>query len=189
VKYTFLIQVTLMPAVFLHSAFAYLMNRWKSKLSLPALLVGSMIPDVEVPILYYLTNGAIDRLLFHSIIGAVTIGTIVSAGIVVFIYPRFVSFFFRIDKNYIQKKCVFSGTLLGLCLIGNLSHVLIDATHHEFNPLLYPVLNGSVDLLRISDNRIFDTGIVAGVLSVIFLVFVVVSLKGRRGFWKQMLVG
>jgi membrane-bound metal-dependent hydrolase YbcI (DUF457 family) len=178
-----------MPAVFLHSAIAYLINKWNPKFSLPSILVASMIPDLEVPILYYFTNGGIDRLLFHSIIGAATIGTLVSVAIVVFIYPRFISFFFGIEKNYVQKKCVFSGTLLGLCLIGNLSHVLIDATHHEFNPLLYPILNDSVDLLRISGNRLFDTAIVAGILSVIFLVFVVISLKGGKDFWKKMLVG
>lgn len=178
-----------MPAVFLHSSFAYLVKRLNPKLSLPALLVSSMIPDVEVPIIYYLTNGAIDRLLFHSLIGAITIGTIISAGIVIFIYPSFVSLFFRIDKKYIQKKCEFSGSLLCLCLIGNLSHVLIDSTHHAFNPLFYPILNESVDLLRISSSRIFDTGIKAGVLTVIFLLFVFGSFKERKDFWKQMLVG
>jgi hypothetical protein len=148
-----------------------------------------MIPDVEVPAIYYLTNGAIDRLLFRSIIGAATIGTIVSAGIVVFIYPSFISLFFKIDKNYIKKKCNFSGTLLGLCLIGNLSHVLIDATHHAFNPLLYPVIIESIDLFRISSNRIVDTGIIGGVLALIFLIFVMTSFKNRNVFWKTMLVG
>ena len=178
-----------MPAVFLPSTFAYLINRWNPKYSLPALLVGSIIPDVEVPILYYLTSGEIDRLLFHSIIGAITIGTLVSAGIVVFIYPSFISFFFKIDKKYIQKKCDFSGTLLGLCLAGNLSHVLIDAIHHPFNPLFFPITNESVDFLRISSSRIFDTIIVAGVLSVIFVVFVITYWRSGKGFWKQMLVG
>ena len=97
------------------------MKRWNLSFSLPALLVGGMIPDVEILIIYYLSDGAIDRLLFHSILGGITIGTLFSAVIVVFIYPSFVSFFFRIDKNIIQKKCTFSGTLLGLCLLGNLS--------------------------------------------------------------------
>ena len=177
-----------MPVVFLHSAFAYIMKQLNSKFSLPALLVGSMIPDVEVPIIYYLTDGAIDRLLFHSIIGAAIIGTIVSAGIVVFIYPRVISTLFKIDKNYIKKKCFFSGTLLGLCLIGNLSHVLIDATHHAYNPLLYPISTESVDILRISGNRIFDTGIMGGFLALIFLLFIIISFRSKTGFWKTMLV-
>ena len=118
-----------------------------------------------------------------------TIGTITSVVIVVFIYPSFVSLFFRIDKNYIKKKCSFSGTLIGLCLIGNRSHVLIDATHHTFNPILYPISDQSIDLFRFSSNRIFDTGIITVILSVIYLVYAAISLRGRKGFWKQMLVG
>ena len=178
-----------MPAMFLHSVFAYAVKRWNPSFSLPALLVGGLIPHVEILIIYYLTGGTIDRLLFHSVIGAITIGTLFSAGIVVFIYPSFVSFFFRIDKNIIQKNCAFSGTLLGLCLLGNLSHVLIDATHHQFNPLLYPIFTESIDLLRISSSKMFYTEVVTVVLSVIFLVFVVVFLRNGKGFWKQMLVG
>ena len=178
-----------MPAVFLHSTFAYFMNRFSPQFSLPALLVGSMMPDVEVLAIYYLTNGAIDRLLFHSIIGAMTIGTIASVVIVVFIYPSFVSFFVRMDKTYIKKKCSFSWTLIGLCLIGNVSHVLIDATHHTFNPLMYPIFDQSIDLFRISSSRLFDTGIITGILSVIYFVYAVVSLREGKSFWKQMLVG
>ena len=96
-----------MPAMFLHSVFAYFVKRWNPLFSLPALLVGGMIPDVEILIIYYLSDGAIDRLLFHSVLGAITIGTLFSAIIVIFIYPSFVSFFFRIDKNNIQKKMCF----------------------------------------------------------------------------------
>ena len=179
-----------LPAIFLHSTFAYLINRLDPQFSLPALLVGTLLPDVEVPILYYLTEGAIDRLLFHSIIGAVTVGTIISVCIVLIVYPHFVSFFFRIDKKEVKKKCRFSGTLFGLCMIGNLSHVLIDATHHEFNPLLYPIFKESFNFLRISGDQSFDTRIVTLVLSAILLVFVIASLiNGVNGFWKQMLVG
>jgi len=178
-----------MPAIFLHSTFAYLINRWNPRFSLPALLVGTLIPDIEVPIVYFLTNGAIDRLIFHSIIGAVTVGTFVSVAIVLIIYPQFVSFFFRIKKQDIKKKCRFSVTLVGLCIVGNLSHVLIDATHHEFNPLLYPIFKESFNFLRISSDQGFDVKLVTILLSAIFLVFVIVSArKGVKSFWKQMLV-
>lgn len=177
-----------MPAIFLHSSIAYVINKLNPKLSLPALLIGSMIPDIEVLILYYFTNGSIDRLFFHSIIGSLTIGTIVSVGVVIFIYPSFVSFLFKIDKKYIQKKCKISKTLIGLCLIGNLSHALIDATHHSYNPLLYPIINDSVNILRISSNRVFDTLIVTVILSIIFLAFLANAWKDKKMFWKHMLV-
>ena len=179
-----------MPAIFLHSTFAYLINRWKPQFSLPALLVGSMLPDVEVIPIYYLTNGTIDRLILHSIIGATTVGTILSLSIVLFIYPRLISSIFKINRKDVKKKCYFSTTLIVLCLIGNLSHVLIDATHHEYNPLLYPVFNASIDSLRISNDLVFDGGLVTLIMSAILLVIVIVSLKkGMKGFWKKMLVG
>ena len=95
-----------MPAIFLHSTFAYLINRWNPQFSLPALLVGTLLPDVEVPILYFLTDGAIDRLVFHSIIGAVTVGTFVSVGIVLIISPHFVSFFLGSTKKMLRKNVV-----------------------------------------------------------------------------------
>ena len=47
-------------------------------------------------------------------------------------------------------------------MIGNLTHVFIDATSHEFNPLLYPISSNSVDILRISNNLIFDNIVING---------------------------
>ena len=178
-----------MPAIFLHSIIAYIANRWNPKLSLPGLLVGSMFPDLEVIPIYFLTNGAIDRLIFHSIIGAITLGTIFTLGFVVFVYPKLISIIFRIDENEIKNKSSFSITLIISSVIGNLSHVIIDATTHEFNPLLYPLVNGSIDFLRISSNRFFDNLGVSIILFLILIVIVSASLKNGRGsFWKKMLV-
>ena len=179
-----------MTATFLRPFFAYLINRWKPQFSLPPLLVGSMLSDIEVLPIYYLTNGVIDRLILHSIIGAFTVGTILSAAIVLFIYPTIVSLFFKISINDIKKKCRFSATLIGLCMIGNLFHVLVDATTHEYNPLAYPISSESIDFLRISTNRNFDNILVTVVLSAILLGIVIIFMrKGKKGFWKKMLVG
>jgi len=180
----------LLPANFLHPVFAYLINKWKPQFSLPALLVGSIIPDVEVIPIFYLTDGEIDRLIFHSIIGSITLGTILSVAIVMFVYPRFVSLIFRIDINDIKKKCRFSTTLIGACMIGNLSHLLIDSTSHEYNPLFYPIFSESVNIFRISNEIIFDNLVINLVLATIFLIIVITSIrKGVKGFWKKMLVG
>jgi len=179
-----------MPANFLHSVFAYLINKWKPQFSIPALLVGSIIPDVEVIPIYYWTNGEIDRLIFHSIIGAITLGTILSVILVIFVYPLFVSLIFRIDTNDIKKKCRFSTSLIGACMMGNLTHVLIDATSHEYNPLLFPVSNDSVNIFRISTDIVFDNLVINFVLVAIFLIIIVFSIRrGKKGFWKKMLVG
>ena len=179
-----------MPANFLHPVFAYLINKWKPQFSIPALLVGSIIPDVEVIPIYYLTNGEIDRLIFHSIIGAITLGTILSVTIVICVYPRFVSLIFRIDTNDIKEKCRFSTILICACMMGNLAHVLIDATSHKYNPLLFPVSKESVNIFRISTDIIFDYQVMNLVLAAIFLIFIVSSRRrGEKGFWEKMLVG
>ena len=178
-----------MPANFFHSVFGYLINRWNPQLSLPGLLVGSVIPDIEVIPIYYLTNGEIDRMVFHSVIGSLTLGTILSLGIVIFAYPRFVSAIFKIDVTEIKKKCKFTKKLVGACMVGNLLHILIDATSHEYNPLLYPISTNSFDFLRISTDLIFDNIVINLILAIIFLLIIFTSLRrDPKGFWKKMLL-
>jgi membrane-bound metal-dependent hydrolase YbcI (DUF457 family) len=179
-----------MPANFLHSVFPYLINKWKTQFILPALLVGSIIPDIEVIPLYYFTNGKIDRLIFHSIIGAITIGTLLTILLVMIFYPIFVSLIFKIRISEIKEKCHFSTMLIISSIIGNLSHVLIDATSHEYNPLLYPLSSESINFFRISDNLVFDYQIINVILVIIFILILFTTLrKGLRGFWKRMLLG
>lgn len=179
-----------MPANFLHPTFGYLINKWKTQFILPALLVGSIIPDIEIVPLYYVTNGKIDRLIFHSIFGALIIGSLITIVIVMIFYPFFVSLIFKIRISEIKEKCRFSMMLIISSMIGNLSHVLIDATSHEYNPLLYPFSSESVNIFRISDILIFDYQIINMILSIIFIFILVATLrKGLKGFWKRMLLG
>ena len=133
-----------MPANFLHTVFPYLINKWKTQFNLPALLVGSIIPDIEIIPLYYFSNGKIDRLIFHSLIGALIFGSLITIVLVMIFYPFFISLIFKIRISEIKEKCRFSMMLIISSMIGNLSHVLIDATSHEYNPLLYPFSSESV---------------------------------------------
>ena len=179
-----------MPVTFLHCSFAYLVNKWKRHFSLPALLVGSMVPDLEVPIIYFLNSRTIDRLVLHSVLGAATIGTAISVFLVLFIYSPVVSFIFRLDQKEVKAKCRFSGTLVIASFIGVLSHVLIDATHHPYNPLLYPFVGESFDLFVITGSVPVDFTITTLVVSAILLVFIIdFAKKGIKDFWKRMLVG
>ena len=74
-------------------------------------------------------------------------------------------------------------------MLGNITHVLIDATSHEFNPLLYPAFNESINFLRISSDRSFDNRVITLVLSAILIIIIITSIKnGTRDFWKKMLV-
>ena len=179
-----------MPITFLHCSFAYLVNKWKPQLSLPAFLVGTMVPDLEVLIIYLLNNGTIDRLVLHSLLGAATIGTTICVLLVLFIYSPVVSFIFRLDPQEVKEKCRFSCTLVVASFFGVLSHVLIDATHHIYNPLLYPFVSESIDLFVITGSVPFDSAITTLVVSLILLVFIIdFAKKGIKDFWKRMLVG
>ena len=59
-----------------HFAVAYMIHRLKKTLSLPALIVGSIIPDMD-SLIYFLTNGsfAMGREWLHSLVGIGTFGT------------------------------------------------------------------------------------------------------------------
>jgi len=179
-----------MPATPLHCSVAYLINRWKPQLSLPALLVSSMVPDLEIPILFLATGGFRDRLILHSLFGAATLGTFLSVLLTVFFYPHAVSFFFKLDRKRVEERCRFSKVLVTLCIVGGVLHVMVDSMSHEFNPVLYPFVKDSFDLLRLTNDWASSTLIVGSVLLGLLIFFFVDGIrKGTRGFWMWMLVG
>jgi len=179
-----------MPATPLHCSVAYLINRWKPQLNLPALLVGSMAPDLEIPILFLVTGGFWDRLVLHSLLGAATLGTFLSVLLTVFLYHRVVSFFFKLDRERVEERCRFSSVLVVSCIVGGVLHVIVDSMTHEFNPVLYPFVKDSFDVLRLTSDLAFSTLIVGSVLlGLLIFIFVDEIRKGTRGFWMRMLVG
>ena len=178
-----------MPLTPLHTVVAYLLNKWKKKLSLPALIVGAMVPDLEIPLVWIVTGGLYNRLVLHSLLGAAVLGTLIAVLLTVFAYPRAVSFVFRLDKVEIEEKCRFSSMLVFCCLIGTLSHVLIDSLHHSFNPLLYPFVNESFDALVLKNTIVSPTDFVSCLmLALLLLIFVWEMRKGKEGFWKRVFV-
>ena len=179
-----------MPATPLHCSIAYLFNKWKPQLSLPALLVSSIVPDLEIPFIYLMTDGVYHRLVLHSFLGAATLGTFLSVLLTISVYPSAVSFFFALDKKKVKEKCRFSGTLVALCFVGAFSHVFIDSLHHEFNPSLYPFVNESFDALVLMNDWTLASVIVTSVLFAVLIFFVVDEIrKGTKDFWMRMLVG
>lgn len=179
-----------MPLNPLHYCVAYLINRWKRELSLPALVVSSMLPDLEKPFVFVMTGGVHRRLVLHSLLGAITLGTFLSVLLTVFLYPTIVSFLFKIDKGVLLEKCRFSGMLVLTSLFGCVSHVFLDSLHHEFNPLFYPFLNESFDMLVLLGDWTYATIIVQSVFLTLFILILVREIRrGAEGFWKRALVG
>jgi len=179
-----------MPGTPLHSAVAYLLNRWQRRLSLPALIVGTMVPDLEVPFIWFVTGGLYDRLILHSLLGVAVLGTFIAVLLTVFAYPTVVSSAFRLNKEEVEEKCRFSVVLVFCCLVGGISHVLIDSLQHEFSPLLYPFINESFTALLLKNYFASSIDLVAyPMFAILIIIFIYDIRKGKEGFWKRVLVG
>lgn len=128
-----------MPLTPFHYPVAYVIYRLDKRLILPGLIVGSMFPDLEIPIMIlFFGNRIPDHLVLHSLLGAATIGTILSVLLTFLIYPTLVSSLFRIEKSKVERKCRLSLTLVFSAFLGNISHVLLDVTMHVHNPIFWP---------------------------------------------------
>lgn len=179
-----------MPLTPLHYPVAYLIHRWKRELSLPALIVGSMMPDLEVPLTYLMTGGIHRRLVLHSLLGAATLGTLLSVLLTIFLYPAVVSLLFGLDREMVEERCRFSGKLVASCFAGCVSHVFIDSLHHEHNPLLYPFTNESFDAFVLLNDWNYASVIVQSVfLALSVFILILEARRGTGGFWKRVLVG
>jgi len=93
-----------MPSSLGHFAVTYLIYKSKKTLSLPGLIIGSIISDIDI-LFNYLTRRYMGRGVLHSFVGAGTLGTIVSTVLTVLIYPLAVSAFFGINKGEVRQVC------------------------------------------------------------------------------------
>lgn len=176
-----------MPLTPLHYNVAYLIGKWKQSLSLPGLIVSSMMPDIE-RLIYLFVDNFNARGFLHSLFGVATLGTALSVLFTVYAYPVVVSGIFRMDKRMIKKKCRFSKGLIVACLGGGMLHVLVDSLHHEYNPTLYPFINESFDALVLFGNWQLATTVVHSVFFVLFItIFIWEAVKETEGFWKRVL--
>ncbi len=178
-----------MPYTPIHLSIAYLARAIKPSLSLPALIVSAMAPDLEIPLLYIITDGQYSRLILHSLLGAATLATMLSVLLTVFVYSPLVSFLFKLDNKTVKDRCRFSWSIVALCLFGSISHVLIDALHHEYNPLLFPFKYNSFNALVLM-NDYKSASVIIPVSFLSLLIFFVAKEvgKGTKNLWKRLLV-
>jgi membrane-bound metal-dependent hydrolase YbcI (DUF457 family) len=179
-----------MPVTPLHYGVAYIIGKVGRGLVLPALVVGSMLPDLE-PFVSILTGGyTAPRGFMHSLLGAITIDLLLTILVTWKLYPKLVTGIFKIEKEEAVEKCRFSGMLILSSLIGTLSHVLIDSLNHEYNPLLHPFTQDSFDSFVLFGDWVIAAIILQLVmLGILAVIFVYEVKMGRKGFWKRMLVG
>jgi membrane-bound metal-dependent hydrolase YbcI (DUF457 family) len=127
--------------------------------------------------------------VLHSLIGGLTLGTLIAIILTIFLYPRVVSVFFPIEKNRVKQQCRLSLTLVSCCAIGVLSHVLLDVTNHTYNPLFWPfvpLFETPSPIVAFLGGK--DTASI--ILHVSLLVLGAALLyKGRDDFWNKAIVG
>ena len=134
-----------------------------------------MAPDLEIPFLYVATSGQYPRLVLHSLLGAITLATMLSVILVVLAYPPVVSYLFKIDYKTVKDRCRFSWSMVAICFVGSLSHVLIDSLHHEYNPLFFPFTYSSYDAFVFMN----DWALASVIIPIAFLSLLVLFVANR----------
>jgi hypothetical protein len=127
-----------MPVTPLHYPFAYVVSRLDKRLILPGVVVGAVIPDIEVPLMWVFFPHLPDHLLLHSLIGASTLGALLAILVTRVFYAPIISLFFGVDKGDLDEACRTTPALAISCLVGVWSHLLLDYPMHWFNPILWP---------------------------------------------------
>jgi membrane-bound metal-dependent hydrolase YbcI (DUF457 family) len=162
----------------------------KASLILPSLIVGSMVPDLEVPFVYFWSGTwGQDRMVLHSLIGGLTLGTIITVILTTLVYPWLISSIFSINKERVKKKCSLSFMLIFSSLIGVLSHVLLDVTNHTYNPLFWPFLSlfqTPSPIVPLLGGQNMASLLVHGALLALFGALLI---KNRGNLWERLLVG
>ena len=158
-------------------------------MSFPGLILGSMIPDIEIPfmVLIFGVDGP-NRLVLHSLLGSAILGTMLAIIITIKLYSFFVSNFFGVDKEKVGSKCKLSFALVLSAFIGAVSHVLFDFANHLYNPILWPFLEA-----ELTTSPIFVTlGEQFGYLwiqVVMGILLLVIIFSERKNLSERLLVG
>ncbi len=142
-----------MPITPLHAGFVWILKPRVRGLSFAALTMGSFIPDLE-PLVSFILGWSIfcgwdfpctlapDRLVFHSIAGALTVDVVLTMAFVEFL-DRFV----KVERSGIHgfsRVKILSWGFYASAAIGGVTHVLVDWLHHPANPVFWPIpIDGS----------------------------------------------
>jgi hypothetical protein len=181
----------------LHYPVVWGLSKLSKKLSLPGLIVGSFIPDMEVPILLLFFDVGIDNhFILHSLVGALTIGTSISILATVYIYPILISLVFRLDKAKLKEVCKLTPVLVLSCMLGNIFHLLLDLIMHPYSLILWPFVDphnivGVLVLVFAVRGDIQFGFFIANVLTnlIMGLFMVTILILNRRNLWEKILIG
>lgn len=165
-----------MPITPLHLAYAWPIKMRYRSLNFGALTIGSMIPDVEV-VLFFLFGIHPNRLVTHSLLGAFTVDPVLTI-IACYILHRL-----RVNRIGIAGFEVFrvDGKFVFSAIAGVLTHVLVDYTHHEFNPVLWPFGPTYIVGPLVEVVGVLGAHAIAHAASLLILLYLVKILLKRKG--------
>jgi len=190
-----------MPITPLHYPVAWGLSKLDKRLNLPGLIVGSFIPDIEVPVLFFFFSGVLpDHLVLHSLVGAITIGTIISMIVTIYLYPFLTSSIFRLDRVKIKEACRLSPTLVLSCMLGNVFHIFLDIPMHPFNPVLWPfvdpynIVGILIQIFTIegdTSSGFLYARILVNILmiTIMGMLLAIILVKNKKDLWEHLLIG
>lgn len=186
-----------MPLTPFHYPAGYILSKTSRRLSLPGLLVGSVIPDIEVPLMWIFFPGVYDHLVLHSLIGVLTVGTLLAVLVTRIFYPPIISFFFRLNYQEVKQACRITPMLVLSCMLGALFHVIVDIPMHPYNPVLWPWVNpgdivGTVVLFFAEEGNIALGFIRANTLFTAIMTVlgsIILAVNLGKGMWKRLWIG
>ena len=166
-------------------------------MNLPGLVVGTFIPDIEVPILFLFFNLGVDNhFILHSLVGALTLGTLISTLATILLYPILASLVFRLDKIKVKEACKLTPVLVFSCMLGNVFHILLDLPMHPYSLVLWPFVDpysivGVLVLVFAIDGDIKLGFLIANILTnlIMALFTLTIVIKSRTDLWKRILIG
>lgn len=185
--------MTLLP---LHVAFVWILNVNPRilRLSFAAMTIGALVPDVE-PLAMYITGLSVfcgwdfpctlapDRLVLHSLLGAVT----VDVGLT-FLFVRLIGLL-RPERfgTYGFSGIKMSRIFYASAAIGSVSHVLVDWLHHDVNPVFWPLMLGSppsyyVDGLLLPFMSVFAASFLIAVVASALLIFIAIRAFAKTKY-------
>lgn len=185
--------MTLLP---LHVAFVWILNVNPRilRLSFAAMTIGALVPDLE-PVMAYIAGASVfcgwdfpctlapDRLVLHSLLGAVTVDVVLT-----FILVKLIGLL-RPERFGVHG---FSGIKMSKMFyasaaIGSVSHVLVDWLHHAGNPVFWPLMIGSppsyyVDGLLLPYMSVFAASFLTAVVAGALLIFVAIRAFAKTKY-------
>lgn len=138
------------PFFILHFVFVWPLFVYRpNKFNFFGLSFGAIIADLEVPFLFlFVADPWEARSIMHSLLGALTINLIIVILATIYLVPIVLRY---MDKKTENKKIFIFGrsdlrehkttttVVLYSGLIGTVSHLFLDALHHPYNPITFPV--------------------------------------------------